>query len=365
MKRLICIFILFFAFAPKISAADTDSLYSEFNFSELYDTISDDAKNELGKIEDFNTDSISPKGIISYVLSAVSSCILPFFKDLAILFTFLCTVAFIKKLCDGFSGFPHTQKCVSYAVILALSLMVYNQLNSDFKAVNEFLLNIQAYYASAVPIMTGMYALGGNTAQAAANGAVSTVMLSVASFLCKDLVLPAARLNFALSLASFDTIKLGYLTKTVTGFCSKFLAVTMGLVASGMLLSVKLASSADGIGIRVLKFAASSFVPIVGSALSEATTTLTHSVQVIRSGFGIFGIAVILYMIVPIIVRIWVGKFAFSLASSFANFLDCKNEGTFLGQCSAIYSLALSALFGISMCFVLALTVFVNTAAVK
>ncbi len=364
MKKIICILILFFLFAPSVSATDKDNLYSDFDFSDLYGAMGEDAHSALGTVEDFNTDSISPKGLISYVLSALSSCISPFFKDLALLFTFLCAVAFVRKLNFGFSSLQ-TEKCISYAVILALSLIVYKQINTDFKTVNEFLLNVQGYFASAIPIMTGMYALGGNAALATANGACSTVVLSIASFLCKDFVLPAARLNFALSLARTDTIKLDSVVKTITGFCSKLLAVTMSLVASGMLLTTKLASAADGVGVRVLKFAASSFVPIVGSALSEATATLTESVRVIRSGFGIFGIAAILYIIVPVIVRVWVSKFAFSLAAGFAEILECKKESAFLKDCSAIYSLALSAIFGISMCFILALTIFVNTAAVK
>lgn len=364
MKKLICIFVFLFLLAPSVSAAESDGLYSEFDFSGLYDALEEDTREALGDVDDINAESISPKGLISYVLSALAGCISPFLKELSLLFTFLCAVGFVRKLGAGFS-FPQTEKCISYAILLSLSLIVYTQLNTDFKAVNEFLANVRAYYASAVPIMTGMYALGGNTALAAANGALSTVVLSIASFLCKDVVLPASKLNFALSLASNDTVKLTGISKTVTDFCNKFLTITMGLVASGMLLTTKLASSADGIGIRVLKFAASSFVPIVGGALSEATKTLTESVRVIRSGFGIFGIAAIFYMIVPIIARIWVSKFTFSLASGLAQTLDCKRESAFLKDCSAIYSLALSALFGISMCFILALTVFVNTAAVK
>lgn len=364
LKKLLCVLLFFFVFSPHVSANNENTLYSEFDFSGIYDALSEDTENKLGSIEDFNTDAITPKGLLSYVLSAVKTCLSPFLKELALLFTFICAIAFVRRLTDSFD-ILQTQKAVSYAIILSLSLIVYKQINSDLLDVNKFLTNIQAYYASAVPIMTGMYALGGNTAVAAANGASSTVVLSIVSFLSKDLVLPASRLNFALALASSETIKLDSVVKTVTGFCSKLLTVTMSLVASGMLLSCKLASSADSIGVRVLKFAASSFVPIVGGALGEATSTLTESVRVIRSGFGIFGIAAIFYIIVPVIVRIWSSKLAFSLASGLAEILNLKKEGAFLKDCSAIYILSLSALIAISMCFVFALAIFVNTAAVK
>ncbi len=350
-------------FAPSVCAYD-ESLYGEFDFSAIYDAMGDDAHKTLGNVEDLSADTVSAKGLISYVLSALAAIVKPFLGQLGVLLVFLCAAAFVKRCSDGFMLIG-TDKAISYAVILALSLLVYKGLSDDLRAVNEFLLNIRSYYASAVPIMTGMYALGGNTAVAAANGTVSTVVLSAVSFMCNDIVIPASRLCFALSLAGIDTAKTASVVKTLTGFCSKLMAVAMSLVASGMLLSVKLASCADGVGLRVLKFAASSFVPIIGGAIGEATATLTESVRVIRSGFGIFGIAAIFYMIVPVLVRVWASRLSLTLSAGLADILECKKEASFLKDCASVYSLSLSALIAISACFVLALTVFVNTAAVR
>ena len=364
MKRLACFLLLLFVFTPCVRAADEDALYSEFDFDALYDAMGEDAKSALGSVEDFNRESISVKGLLSYVLSAAGTLIAPFFGNLSVVLGVLCVSSILRRLSAGFDS-ENAEKCVGYATVLALSLIVYKQFSDDLSKTKEFLESVQGYYASSVPIMTGMYALGGNTSLAAANGACSTVVLSIASFMCQSVVLPASRLCFALSLAGNDTVKLSPVSKAVSGFVTKLLSVTMGLVASGMLLSTTLAKSADGVGIRVLKFAASSFVPIVGGALSEATATLSESVRILRSSLGIFGIAAILYIILPVIVRVWVSKFSFSLAAGLADMLDCKREGALLKDVSAIYSLSLAALIGISLCLILALTVFVNTAAVR
>ena len=364
MKRFICFIILLFVFAPCVCAADDEGLYDDFDFSALYEAMGKDVGEKLGKVEELNTESISPKGLISYALSALSLLIKPFLGGLSLILAFLCVGALVRRVCSGFT-LCSTDRCVSYAVILALSLIVYKEISDDLRAVSELLSSVQGYYASAVPIMTGMYALGGNTALAAANGACSTVVLSVATLICKSIVLPASKLCFALSLASFDTVKLQAVSKAIAGFASKLLAITMGLVCSGMLLTTKLAASADGVGIRVLKFAASSFVPIIGGAMSEATATLTESVRVIRSGFGIFGIAAIVYMILPVILRVWAGKLSLSVAAGFADMLDSKKESAFLKELSSVYMISLSAVIGICLCLILALTIFVNTAAVR
>lgn len=367
MKKMSVILIMLITFSFPVFATNQtkEEIYANFDFSDIYDAMGSDVYENIGDVEDFNSNDVSVSGFLSFVLSAVLNCLKPFLKNLSIILVYILVISFIKKLCENFSG-GDISNALNYPSLLALSAVIFSMISADFKIVQEFLLAVKSYYTCAIPIMTGMYALGGNNALAIANSASSTVILSVISFICQDLILPIARLIFALNLAAnlSTNIKLAPFVKFLTGFASKVMALFMGLIASGMLLSCKLASANDGVGVRVLRFAASSFIPIVGGAVSEATRTLISCLSLIRSSFGIFGITALIYMLFPVLITIIMGQFSFNIAASFAQTLDCTKEGGLLSDCANVYSIALSAVISICVCFILACAIFINTAAV-
>ena len=104
--------------------------------------------------------------------------------------------------------------------------------------------------------------------------------------------------------------------------------------------------STDDISTRAVRFTLSSFIPIVGSALSEAYKTVQGSVNLLKSGLGVFVIISIAFVFLPVIFQCILWIFTLTVGKSIAEVLDISKVKDLLeGICSV-----LSTLLAIVLC---------------
>ncbi|MDE6149072.1 MAG: sporulation protein, partial [Ruminococcus sp.] len=111
-----------------------------------------------------------------------------------------------------------------------------------------------------------------------------------------------------------------------------------------------------------VKFAASSFIPVIGGAVSEAYSTIHSSMGVIRTGIGSIGIIIICIMILKPVVTIIAIKFIVSIAQIISGIFEQKECSEFLKSTNAVMSIGLSVVICFSVIFVIATAVLMMTA---
>ena len=368
MKKIAFVAVLFaacLAFCPSVhaSADAADDIMQSIDMSGIYEALGEDAEN-IGTLEQIE-ESFGVHTILSYAVKLILRLAKPLLADTAVIFSYIAAAAVIKKLCSEFDaqGMKYASKLCTVLVISAAAVGI---ISADFEEARELLLRIRAYYSAVVPVMSTLYIVGANVSAAAASAAASDFVLSAVGILAESVVLPAMRLCLALCIAGAvsDDVSFSPISDFVKNACSKLIAYSMMLVNSGMLLSCKLASAADGTLVRSLKFASSSFIPVIGAAVSEATSTVLGSVSAVRTSFGAFGVIALLYLLLPTLIRIAVHKGVLGLAASFAKALGCDAESSLLSSVSGIYAVALSALIATAVCFTMSAAILAGTKAV-
>ncbi|MCL2508031.1 MAG: stage III sporulation protein AE [Oscillospiraceae bacterium] len=98
------------------------------------------------------------------------------------------------------------------------------------------------------------------------------------------------------------------------------------------LLSLKgiLASSADTLAAKGIKLAISSFIPVIGSQLSDAYASVVGSLSIVRAAVGAFGIAAVLLINLPVVAELTLWTGALKLSALCADMMDLKNVTGFL-----------------------------------
>ena len=96
----------------------------------------------------------------------------------------------------------------------------------------------------------------------------------------------------------------------IKGFCDMInsllkwiLTFLMGIYTAVLSLQTALAGTADTLANRAARLTLSSLIPLVGSAVSEAYKTLQSSVNLLRSGIGIFVIIGTAVTILPVLLQ--------------------------------------------------------------
>ena len=147
----------------------------------------------------------------------------------------------------------------------------------------------------------------------------------------------------------------------ISGFTDALRKLTTWLLSTVMLVFVGLLTiqgvtgkAADDLVSRTLRFTASSFIPVIGSSVSDAFLAVKSGAGVIKAAVGGFGmIAVFLIALRPFMLiismklTIWAGRIANEL-------LGIQRTAEFLKNINSVLSIGLSILIAITAAFLIA-----------
>lgn len=211
-----------------------------------------------------------------------------------------------------------------------------------------------------IPVFSSVTVAGGGISSALSYSTLVFIASEFAVHIADSFLMPVLSMCMALSIV--DAINPAVsLTALINGF-KKFITrlLTFVMMIFTGLLSIQsiVGASADSLAIRTGKYLASNFVPVVGSAISDAYTTLKGSMGLLRGGVGSFGIITIIVMLLPSVISAglyyWAMKFAYIFSDMFGE--KCLSKLFF--NMSAV----LSIVFSIMICF--AVIMIISTAIV-
>ncbi len=185
--------------------------------------------------------------------------------------------------------------------VLAAGGALLLPLFSLMQTVKETVEQVTVFMTGFVPVYGAILATGGT-----AVGAISyqTTLLAAAellTWLIRSGVFPV--LTVSLALGCTGSVAQGFCLDSFSNTLHKGILWALGLFStlfSGVLsLQQMVAAAGDTLGGRVMKFSLSSFVPVVGSLLSEAYSTVVGCSGLLRSTVGCFGMLVTVLIVLP------------------------------------------------------------------
>ena len=116
-------------------------------------------------------------------------------------------------------------------------------------------------------------------------------------------------------------------------------------------------AAADGAAARAVKFGASNFIPIIGSSVSEAYSTVYAGVGVIRSSVGTLGIVAAGVMMLKPFAELICIKIVLGMAKLIADLLGACEISELLKSTGYAISAALSTMLCFCMMFIISTAV--------
>lgn len=205
-----------------------------------------------------------------------------------------------------------------------------------------------------VPIMTGLMVSSGHEATAASFYTMLMGAAQLISQLSSKLLTPVLNTFLALSLTSSLSPKLNLSVLCSSLYkCTKWLlTLVMSIFATVLSAQSFVTSSLDKVSQRALRFAVSSFVPVVGGVLSETITTFSGSLELLKSGTGVFVIIASACLFLPVLTECILWQVSLSVLSSASDILG-------LSRMKSVYSAVSSAAAMLTAILLCILTVFI------
>lgn len=317
---------------------------------------------DLTEVSDAVRDAGSVSGIFALIRDLFGVSIRENLSLLASLAGILVLSAVLRAFSAHLGG--GAGQAFSFCSVGALVVLIFRQSLSGIPRLEAYFGNVRTLSASLIPLMGTLYALGGNVRAAVANHAVLTAFLSVAEVLCSGAVLPVAGVCLALSLPDALTGKttLKPLSALIKRTFTLGLSFLMLLLSFLLGLQTTLAAGADTLALRTARFAAGSFLPVVGSSVSEALKTVSGSISYLRTLAGSGGILVLFLLFLPTFLSLLVTRLVFLLSGALAELVGAGGEGKILSELASVYGFFLAVIAALFVMTVFALTLFAHCA---
>ena len=365
IKRLIkiAVILLCFVFVPSIavSAEEKESLEQFAETDTLWENLPEevDADTLHDLLENEDTTSVSKRlweGFLSIFSIGLRSGIV-FFGKLCGLLLFATLFRTVK---ESF-GLGVWESAFDFLLPLSMALLVFSSLQEPIILATTALQSIHGFFLASLPITTVLLTLSGSPSAAGTLAASINFVLATVTALSSTFLTPLFNTLFAFS--AVDGILDGGLGSLLTFFkkllktaCILFFTIVSAILS----LQNALALAADSVAMRSVRFAAGTFIPVVGSLVGESTKTLAAAFKSVKTECGVLCIFVLLYVLLRPILCIAIQKLFMEFASSFAEILGEKSMQTQLKSLSGLFDLLLALLISEGCYLIFYVTLFIN-----
>ena len=118
----------------------------------------------------------------------------------------------------------------------------------------------------------------------------------------------------------------------------------------------------DSVSIKATKFAIKSYIPIIGSYISEGMDFLVLGSILVKNTIGLVGILVLFITIISPIVSILVVKLGMQLSGAILEMCGSKKLSDFINSCSKILVMPIVIILGVAFMYLITVALIMCTA---
>lgn len=316
--------------------------------NELNVIIDSDVKevlNEIG-ITDFSPDkifNISFENIANYFSETLKDKTVKYIRSF---FSLLSIVI----ICSIFTCVFSFDKSDRYSTICSIIIIIsaVNLISSSVSATVSVLELSGKFALSFAPIYTLVISLSGNTASALTYNTFVVFLGELISYVISLGLSDFIGVYFCLgiSFAMNETANISRYVSVINKVISTILGFAASIFTGFLSIRSVLSVTLDSVSVKGIRFLISSMIPVVGSSISDAYSSLVGSINLIKGSVAFVGIIVIIIINLPIILENLVAYVSFSMLSYMAEgFMSQRTADILRFFASGIRILLLLCLF--------------------
>ncbi len=328
-------------------AALMQQLYSDSGADRLEGALPDYA---AGLLDDLGLDGFYPGGVDNVTLGSITAVLRGVISEnlrepLRVLCCLVGIVILSAALDAVKSGGAADGALTVVSTLCAVSIIAppILELTGDLAGTIEASSDFMLLY---VPVISGLMIASGSAAGGSMYCGVMVFVAAAVTRITSQLVLPLLKCVMSLSVvaSSCEKVRFDGVVELFRKAARFILTFCMSLFVAFLTMRSIVSAAADSLANRAVKFAVSSFVPLVGGALSDAYQTVISCVTVLKSGVGAAAIAAVFVIFVPVAVRCALWQAVTSVGAALCGLFDLGRVSSLLSSLSSVVSVVLAVL---------------------
>ena len=363
-RKILLLFVLLFFFSMTAAGETADDLYREqleaSGAEELLEQLPAETRTLLDRLGITGLDAdgfaaLQPSGVLNGLADLLGSQASGPLRSCGILLG-------IVLLCALMDGVRQTVKEPAVADVfgvvcaLAACAAILAPVSRCIQSVCDAAQSTSVFMMSYVPVYAGVLLTAGQGVTAASYNTVVLFVAELISLLATHVIVPLMTVSLALGLTG--SVAPGMKLEAVSGFINKAAGWLLGLTTTLFvgLLSLQgiVGAAADTLAGRAIRFSLSSFVPVVGGALSEAFASIKGCLTLLKSTLGGFGILATALIVLPPLLECVVWSLGLSLCSMAAEMFGLGQIGAVMKAAQSVVKTLIGVLAACSLFMIIA-----------
>lgn len=271
----------------------------------------------------------------------------------------------LKSISENLGNDNTSQIAYFIEYILIITIILGNFVNI-LANIKETISKLVGIMNNLIPILISLIVA---TGQATTGTILQPILIFAVVFIGNIInlvILPIVTVSLILNIASnlSDKIQIGNLAKFFKSSVTWFLGFVITIFVGILSLEGTLTSSVDGITVKGIKSAASTFIPVVGKALGDSVDTVLGATSLIKNSIGFVGIIIIIGICVMPIIKLTILSVLYSLVGAISEPLADKKIQNTLNNMAGIFKILLGIMFFMAVLLIvgIALTLKISNA---
>lgn len=362
MKKII-VFIIFAVVCCVSVSAETDysKQYENIGADRCQDGLDEETRDFLNTngidASDLNwTDKLSEKSVLEHIWQFITSGAKTPIKA-GVLIT---SIMFFAAALTSFDASQRFEAAI-YAVVLCICAVIAADIWQCVSTAINAVKGCSTFMLSFIPVFASATALSGKVNTATGMSALLLGACEVVSYFASFVVLPLMGGYLSLSISSGVSPLVGGsgIVESVKKL-SMWIMSLLGTLFIGVLgIQTAVNSAKDSVTLRTAKFILGTSVPVAGGVLSEAVSTISTSMGLLRSSIGIYGIAALVFILLPIVIEIVLWRCMLMINISLGEIFSLTKTTGILRAVDSMLSVMLGVVLLVGAMFIISLSVVV------
>lgn len=366
MKKMIMFLILMIAFSIQVSAqSNYQTQYENIGADRLAESLNQQTQNFLKEsgIDAKNpnwVDNLTAENTLKHIWNFVLSGAKQPIKTGVL----IASVVFLSAALTSF-GTAMRLDIAIYAAVLAITAFIATDIWQSVSVAVNTVKGCSTFMLSFVPVFATILALSGKTITAPAMSALLLGITEIVSFVLSFAVLPLMGGYLALSISSgvSPLINGSGLVDGLKKLSMWIISLISTLFVGILGIQTAVNSAADSVTLRTAKFILGTSVPVAGSVLSEAVSTISTSLGLLKSSIGVYGVVAIGFMLLPIVIELVLWRGALLLNIALSEMFSLVKITGILRAVDSMLSVLLGVILVVGGMFIISLTVVIMAGA--
>ncbi len=301
--------------------------------------------------------SLNSQNVFEHILAFLKGGIkVPLLSGASILAVILISAALSSMEAGGMS------EATLYATVLSGAAIIIAPAYSVITASVEAMQGCAVFMSAFVPVFAAILVSAGAAATSASMSALLLGASQLVSYISNFAVVPLLSGYLAISVAAAASplvAKSGIaegIKKLSFWIMSLLTTVFVGILS----IQTAVNASADTLALKTARFIVGSSVPVAGAVLSEALTTVTASLGLLKSSIGVYGIIGCCAIFLPLLVELFLWRVVLVLCTCVSELFSLAKMSSLLRCVDTVMSVIAGIILLTCAMFVISLSVVVT-----